>query len=55
MWRMSGIFRDVTLLHKPDTHIADYHVVTELNADYDRAQLQLGLTWGLTTRTARST
>ena len=46
MWRMSGIFRDVTLLHKPDTHIADYHVVTELNADYDRAQLQLGLTLG---------
>jgi len=46
MWRMSGIFRDVTLLHKPDTHIADYHVVSELNADYDRAQLQLGLTLG---------
>ena len=46
MWRMSGIFRDVTLLHKPDTHIADYHVVTELNADYDRAQLQLGLILG---------
>ena len=46
MWRMSGIFRDVTLLHKADTHIADYHVVTELNADYDRAQLQLGLTLG---------
>ncbi len=46
MWRMSGIFRDVTLLHKPDTHIADYHVVTELNADYERAQLQLGLTLG---------
>ncbi|WP_333850977.1 beta-galactosidase [Leclercia sp.] len=46
MWRMSGIFRDVTLLHKPDTHIADYHVVTELNADYDRAELQLALTLG---------
>ncbi len=46
MWRMSGIFRDVTLLHKPDTHITDYHVVTELNADYDRAQLQLALTLG---------
>ena len=41
MWRMSGIFRDVSLLHKPETHIADYHVVTELNADYDRAKLQV--------------
>ena len=26
MWRMSGIFRDVSLLHKPETHIADYQV-----------------------------
>ncbi|MDY1036752.1 beta-galactosidase [Lelliottia sp. CFBP8978] len=41
MWRMSGIFRDVSLLHKPETHIADYHIVTELNADYDRAKLQV--------------
>ncbi|VDZ87803.1 beta-D-galactosidase [Lelliottia amnigena] len=41
MWRMSGIFRDVSLLHKPHTQIADYHVVTELNADYDRAKLQV--------------
>jgi len=41
MWRMSGIFRDVSLLHKPRTHIADYHAVTELNADYDRAKLRV--------------
>ena len=41
MWRMSGIFRDVTLLHKPDTRIADYQVVTALNAEFDRATLQL--------------
>lgn len=41
MWRMSGIFRDVTLLHKPDTQIADYHYVTELNAELDRATLRV--------------
>ncbi len=38
---MSGIFRDVSLLHKPETHIADYHVVTDLNADLDRAVLNV--------------
>ncbi|MCE4179357.1 beta-galactosidase, partial [Escherichia coli] len=41
MWRMSGIFRDVTLLHKPPTQIADYHVVTDLNAELDRAVLNV--------------
>jgi beta-galactosidase len=41
MWRMSGIFRDVTLLHKPETQIADYHVVTDLNAELDRAVLKV--------------
>ena len=41
MWRMSGIFRDVTLLHKPETQITDYHVVTELNAELDRATLKV--------------
>ena len=38
---MSGIFRDVSLLHKPETHIADYHVVTDLNAELDRAVLNV--------------
>ncbi|ASV54376.1 Beta-galactosidase [Lelliottia jeotgali] len=46
MWRMSGIFRDVSLQHKPQTHIADYHHVTELNADYDRAKLQVEVSLG---------
>lgn len=41
MWRMSGIFRDVSLLHKPETQIADYHVVTELNTELDRAVLRV--------------
>lgn len=46
MWRMSGIFRDVSLQHKPHTHIADYHYITELNADYDRAKLQVEVVLG---------
>lgn len=41
MWRMSGIFRDVSLLHKPETQIADYHIVTDLNAECDRAMLNV--------------
>ncbi|WP_162868220.1 sugar-binding domain-containing protein, partial [Klebsiella pneumoniae] len=31
MWRMSGIFRDVSLLHKPSTQISDFHVATHFN------------------------
>ncbi|WP_163488489.1 sugar-binding domain-containing protein, partial [Escherichia coli] len=41
MWRMSGIFRDVSLLHKPETQIADYQIVTDLNAECDRALLRV--------------
>lgn len=44
MWRMSGIFRDVTLLHKPRLHIADYHHMTELSADFRRATLHTHVT-----------
>lgn len=40
MWRMSGIFRDVTLLHKPQTHLSDMRVVTHLNEDFTRAELE---------------
>ncbi len=40
MWRMSGIFRDVTLLHKPQTHLSDMQVVTHLNEDFSRAVLE---------------
>ncbi|XWJ91154.1 beta-galactosidase [Phytobacter ursingii] len=40
MWRMSGIFRDVSLQHKPHTHIANYHYTTQLNASFTHAQLQ---------------
>lgn len=40
MWRMSGIFRDVSLLHKPTTQIADFHLHTHLNADFTQAVLE---------------
>jgi len=40
MWRMSGIFRDVTLMHKPDTRLADIQIVTHLNDDFTRAILE---------------
>jgi beta-galactosidase len=44
MWRMSGIFRDVSLRHKPATRIADYYHVTELNEDFSRGVLKLNVT-----------
>ena len=32
MWRMSGIFRSVSLLHKPQIHIADFTLTPTLDA-----------------------
>ena len=40
MWRMSGIFRDVSLLHKPQTHLSDIRITTQLNEDFTRATLE---------------
>ena len=40
MWRLSGIFRDVTLLHKPTIHLSDVHLLTHLNADFTQAELE---------------
>ena len=40
MWRMSGIFRDVTLLHKPLVHLADVQLETRLSPEYYRAELR---------------
>ncbi|WP_320910056.1 beta-galactosidase [Citrobacter farmeri] len=37
MWRMSGIFRDVSLLNKPVTQISDLRITTHLNEDFSRA------------------
>ncbi|WON78403.1 beta-galactosidase [Serratia sp. UGAL515B_01] len=39
MWRMSGIFRDVSLLHKPTTHLSDVHISTPLSDSFSRGAL----------------
>ncbi|RYG70574.1 DUF4981 domain-containing protein, partial [bacterium] len=37
MWRLSGIFRNVTLWSAPQVHIRDFKVVTDLDANYRNA------------------
>lgn len=44
-FRMSGIFRDVYLLLRPNAHIRDYFVRTELSEDYKKASLTTLLTF----------
>ncbi|TKJ89750.1 beta-galactosidase [Paenibacillus sp. CFBP13512] len=43
-WRLSGIFRDVYLYALPDTHIQDFFVHTDLDAQVQDAQLTVDLT-----------
>ena len=40
MWRLSGIYRPVQLWVRPLTHISDYNVAAEPNADYSKAQVK---------------
>ncbi len=40
-WRLSGIHRDVRLISKPVTHIGDFRVRTDLDADYKDATLHV--------------
>lgn len=40
MWRMSGIFRDVTLLHKPAIQLSDVRISTHLNEDFSHSVLE---------------
>lgn len=58
-FRMSGIFRDVYLLHRPDgreqNFIMDYTVKTELAADFKQAAICAGLIWADSSRTAKGT
>ncbi len=42
-WRMSGIYRDVFLYATPEVHLRDYYAVTDLDADYKNATLNLTL------------
>lgn len=37
MWRLSGIFRDVTLVYKPQTEIFDFFATSELAEDFKSA------------------
>ncbi len=39
MWRMSGIFRPVKLQHLTENYLLDFSVVTELDADFDFAEI----------------
>ncbi|EJL91191.1 beta-galactosidase [Pantoea sp. GM01] len=43
MWRMSGIFRDVSLLHKPATQLADVQLETALSPEYLRGDLRVNV------------
>lgn len=40
-WRLSGIFRDVTLWSTPPVHVRDFRVTTKLDANYRDAELAL--------------
>ena len=44
MWRLSGIFRNVTLWSAPQVHIRDFRVSTDLDAQYQDATLQVSAT-----------
>ncbi len=43
-WRMSGIFRDVVLWSTDPVHVADFRVVTDLDAQYEDATLRYEVT-----------
>ena len=43
-WRLSGIFRDVVLWSTDPVHVADFRVVTDLDARYRDATLKLDVT-----------
>src|SRR5471030_850066 len=49
MWRMSGIFRDVTLLHKPSCQLTDVQVRTHLHHDFPQAELEVQVAAFITT------
>ena len=43
MWRFAGIYRSVFLYARPDPHIRDFFVKTELDQDYKDARLNVEL------------
>ena len=40
-FRMSGIFRDVYILRRPEKHVRDYTITTELDAEYKNAVIRI--------------
>ncbi|MDR2977282.1 MAG: DUF4981 domain-containing protein, partial [Streptococcaceae bacterium] len=44
MWRMSGIFRSVKLQHLSEQYLTDYSIVSELDADFDHAEIKISAT-----------
>ncbi len=43
MWRLSGIFRPVQLWVRPQTHISDYKVTSDLNSDFSQAMIHANI------------
>ncbi|WP_316836504.1 glycoside hydrolase family 2 TIM barrel-domain containing protein [Pedobacter nutrimenti] len=41
MWRLSGIFRNVTLWSSPDEHIRDYFIKADLDKNFKNAQVSV--------------
>ncbi len=41
MWRLSGIFRNVTIRSTPQTHISDFFVKTDLDEQYRDATVEV--------------
>jgi beta-galactosidase len=41
MWRLSGIFRNVTIWSTPDTHVRDYFIKTDLDSKYKDATVDV--------------
>ncbi len=51
-WRLSGIFRDVSLYSRPQLHVEDLFIKTILDSDYRDAELSLTLQLGISSRLA---
>jgi beta-galactosidase len=41
MWRLSGIFRNVTLWSAPQVHVRDFFIKTDLDAQYQNATVEV--------------
>ena len=41
MWRLSGIFRNVTIWSTPETHVRDYFIKTDLDSKYENATVDV--------------